>query len=241
MEVFAPLLRVTSAYFYCFFFNNPYNDLCMSTISIEKRTERGHQLEELRRADKVPAVFYGPKDESEAISIPRRDFEKILKSEGESSVITLKGDGVEKDVLIHEMQLHPITHEVQHIDFYVIDKTKKVEVSVPIEFEGEAPAVKNLGGILVRVLHELEIEVLPTEIPQHISVDVSVLTDFESVIHAGDVVLPEGVTLLTGAEEAVALTEEPREEEPEEPAEEASIEDIERVGEKEEEAEEASE
>ncbi len=208
----------------------------MSTISIEKRTERGNRLEKLRKAGKVPAVFYGPKDASESITISRGEFERILKSEGESSVITLKGDGVEKDVLIHGIQLHPLTQQIEHVDFYVIDKTKKVEVSVPLEFEGEAPAVKNLGGILVRVLHEVEIEVLPTDIPQHISVDISVLKDFESIIHAGDLVLPEGVTLLTGADEAVALTEEPREEELEEPTDDApSIDDIERVGEKEEE------
>lgn len=207
----------------------------MSTISIEKRTERGNRLEKLRKAGKVPAVFYGPKDASESITISRGEFERILKSEGESSVITLKGDGVEKDVLIHGIQLHPLTQQIEHVDFYVIDKTKKVEVSVPLEFEGEAPAVKNLGGILVRVLHEVEIEVLPTDIPQHISVDISVLKDFESIIHAGDLALPEGVTLLTGADEAVALTEEPREEEPEESTEAPSIDDIERVGEKEEE------
>lgn len=207
----------------------------MSTISIEKRTERGHKLNDLRADGKVPAVFYGPKDESEAITISRSEFERILKSEGESSVITLKGDGTEKDVLIHDIQFHPLTQQVEHVDFYVIDKTKTVEVSVPLEFEGEAPAVKALGGILVRVLHEVEIEVLPTDIPQHISVDISGLKDFESVIHASDLVLPEGVTLLTGPEEVVALTEEPREEEPEETAEEASIEDIERVGEKDEE------
>lgn len=203
----------------------------MSIISIEKRTERGRNLAGLREQGKLPAVFYGPKDESEAITISQGEFDRVLRTEGETSVLTLKGDGIEKDVLIHSVQVNPVTQRVEHVDFYVIDKTQKVTVSVPLEFEGESPAVRNLGGILVRVLHEVEIEVLPTEIPAHISVDISKLTDFDSVIHASDLQIPEGVTLLVEPEEVIALTEEPREEEPEEPEEEASIEDIERVGE----------
>lgn len=207
----------------------------MSTISIEKRAERGHKLQALRKSGKVPAVFYGPKDPSESVSIQLNEFERLLKSQGESSVITLKGDGIEKDVLIHDIQLHPVTHRVEHVDFYVIDKTQKVQVSIPVELVGESPVVKDLGGSIVTVLHELEIEALPTDIPQHIVVDISKLVDFESVIYAGEVLAPQGVVILTGAEEAVIVAEAPREEEPEEPEEAADIADIERVGEKEEE------
>lgn len=207
----------------------------MSTISITKRTERGKGLGAIRKAGNVPAVLYGPKDTAESITLSRSEIESTLQKEGESSVITLKGDGIEKDVLIQDIQIHPVSGKIEHIDFYVIDKTKKVEVSVPIEFIGESPAVKTLGGSLVKVLYELEIESLPANIPHEITVDISSLVDFESSILAGQVALPEGVTLVTNPEETVVLTEEPREEEPDEPEEAPSIEDIERVGEKEEE------
>lgn len=209
----------------------------MSTIAITKREERGGQLAKLREAGKVPAVLYGPKDEPVAITLSRGDVESFLQKEGESTVVTLKGDDIQKDVLIQDMQVNAVSGRIEHLDFYVIDKTKAVQVSVPIEYVGESPAVKNLGGTLVKVLHELEIETLPTNIPHEITVDVSSLVDFDSVIYAGDLTLPEGVTLITSVEDTVVLAEEAREEEPEEPTEEPGIDSIERVGETEEGAE----
>ena len=208
----------------------------MSTISITKRTERGRELGAIRKAGNVPAVLYGPKDTAESITLSRADLESFLQKEGESSVVTLKGDGMAKDVLIQDIQIHPVSGKIEHVDFYIIDKTKKVEVSVPLEFIGESPVVKTLGGSLVKVLYELEIESLPANIPHELIVDVSLLVDFESSILAGQVTLPEGVTLVTNPEETVVLAEEPREDEPDEPEEAPSIDDIERVGEKEEEA-----
>jgi large subunit ribosomal protein L25 len=205
----------------------------MSTISITKRAERGNNLSKLRGAGKVPAVLYGPKDAAEAITLSRTEIESFIQKQGESSVVTLKGEDIEKDVLIQDIQIHPVSGKIEHVDFYVIDKTKKVEVSVPIEYVGESPAVKTLGGTLVKVLYELEIESLPANIPQQITVDVSGLVDFESSILARDIKLPQGVTLITNPEDTVVLAEEAREEEPEEVAEAPNLEDIERVGEKE--------
>ncbi|MEX0933273.1 MAG: 50S ribosomal protein L25 [Candidatus Paceibacterota bacterium] len=207
----------------------------MPTISITKRTERGKQLDAIRKAGNIPAVLYGPKDAAESITLSRVEIESFIQKEGESSVVILKGDDIVKDVLIQDIQIHPVSGKIEHVDFYVIDKTKKVEISVPIEFIGESPAVKTLGGSLVKVLYELEIESLPANIPHELTVDISSLVDFESSILAGQVTLPEGVTLVTSPEETVVLTEEPREEEPDEPEEAPSIGDIERVGEKEEE------
>ncbi|MEX0909927.1 MAG: 50S ribosomal protein L25 [Candidatus Paceibacterota bacterium] len=209
----------------------------MSTISITKRLERGKGLEKMRKAGNVPAVLYGPKDTSESIALSRTEIESFIQKEGESTVVTLKGDDIEKDVLIQDIQIHPVSGKIEHIDFYVIDKTKKVEVSVPIEYVGESPAVKSLGGSLIKVLYELEIESLPGNIPHEIVVDISTLVDFESSILAGDLKLPQGVTLITDPEDTVVLAEEAREEEPEEAEEAPNLEDIERVGEKDEEGE----
>lgn len=199
----------------------------MTTLSVEKRSQAGKQLNELRSAGRVPAVVYGPKDEPISVSFTALELEQILAREGESSVITLSGDDVEKDVLIQDIQMHPLRDSIEHVDFYVIDKTKKIETEVPLEFTGEAPAVKSLGGTLVKVMHEIEIRSLPTEIPQNIEVDISSLEDFDSSILVKDLKLPEGVEPVTDPEETVAIAEAPREEEPEEPEEEMNLEDIE--------------
>lgn len=176
----------------------------------------------------MPAVFYGPKEESTSIAIDTKIFKKLWKEAGESTVIELSGDGISKEVLIHDVDIHPVTGEPRHADFYVMEKGKKVTVKVPLEFVGVAPAVKELGGILVKVLHELEIMVLPKDLPQHIEVDVETLTDFESQILAKDISIPEGAELVTNGEDAIVLVNEAKEEEePEEQEESASIDDIE--------------
>jgi len=112
-------------------------------------------------------------------------------------------EGKGHDVLIHEVQYHPIKGQPIHVDFYVVQKDKKIEVDVPLVFEGVAPAVKELGGNLVKVMHELPIEVLPKDLPHDIKVDVSGLATFESQILVKDIKLPSGVTVLAELEEVV--------------------------------------
>ena len=205
------------------------------TLQVRKR-EGKKTLKELRGGKEMPAVFYGPKEETTPIAIEAEVFKKLWKEAGESTVITLTGDGIEKEALIHEVDVHPVTGEPRHADFYVMEKGKKVNVNVPLEFIGVPPAVKELGGILVKVLHEIEIDVLPKDLPQHIEVDTVSLTDFESQILAKEVNIPEGADLITNPDEVVALISEAKEEEEEEIA---SIEDIEveQKGKKEEEGE----
>ena len=106
---------------------------------------------------------------------------------------------------------------VLHADFYVIEKGKKVEVSVPLHFEGEAPAEK-AGGVLVKALHEIEIEVAPAELPHELIVDLSTLIDMDSRILASDITLPKSATLVTDADEIVASITEAQEEKEEAPA-----------------------
>jgi len=183
----------------------------MLTLDTKKR-EKNENLDALRKSGFVPAVYYGPKEEVVMLSLPVKEFTKVLGDAGESTVVTLKTPDGEKDVLIHDVQFHPVTGVPLHIDFYVFDKTKKVEVSVPLEFFGVSPAVKELGAIFSKVLHELKIEALPMNLPHEIKVDISVLAKFDDVISAGDIVLPEGVTLMEEKEETVALVSEPREE-----------------------------
>jgi len=191
----------------------------MLTLNVEKRSIVG-KLDEVRAKDLMPAVFYGPKEASTSISIPLKEFKKVWKKAGESSVIILKEkSGTEHEALIHEVDVHPLTGEPRHVDFYVIEKGKKIEVSVPIIFAGISPAVKDLGGILVKVHRELKIEASPRDLPHEVSADITKLATLTDVIHAKDIVLPKGVELKLNPEEVVASISEAKEEVVEAPAE----------------------
>lgn len=186
------------------------------TLKVEKREAKA-DVAALRKAGKIPAVFYGKKEASTPITVSAVDFIKTYKSAGESTVVILKGDGVEVESLIHDIDLHPVTGKPLHADFYVFEKGKKIKVDVPLEFVGVAPAVKELGGSLIKVLHDIEIEALPKDLPHKIEVDISSLVDFKSTIKAGDIKLPHGVELAIKADDIVASAAEPKAEE-EEPA-----------------------
>lgn len=181
------------------------------TLKVQKRDTKT-SIEALRAEGKFPAVFYGKKEASTPISIVYADFVKAWKKAGESTVITLSGDGIDVESLIQDVDLHPVTGRAIHADFYVFEKGKKIEVGVPLEFVGTAPAVKDLGGILVKVVHQLEIKALPKDLPHTIAVDISALVDFKSVVHAKDLKLPAGVELAVAPEDIIASVYEPKEE-----------------------------
>lgn len=183
----------------------------MIELNTKKRDVK-EDLEEIREGGFMPAVFYGKKAPSTPISINKVDFLKAWKQAGESTVVSLKGEDANVSALIQEVLLDPVTGEPKHADFYVFDKDKKIEISIPLEFVGVAPAVKDLGGLLVKVMHEIKIEALPQDLPHQITVDISHLSEFGSQIHASDIILPNGVTLLEQPEEVVVLVNEPKEE-----------------------------
>jgi len=212
----------------------------MAILHIIKRDSR-IKPDDVRADYKIPGVYYGRTEESTLITIDRGDFERMWHEAGESTIITLEDeDGETVDTLIHDVQIDPVTEAPIHIDFFAFERGKPIEVNVPIEFIGEAPAVRELGGILVKVVHDLAISTLPKNLPQHIEVDISSLIDFDSQIIAKDITLPEGVDLAVGEEEVIASVDQPSEE-PEEPEEEMSIDDIEVEGEKTAEDDEADE
>lgn len=200
----------------------------MLTIQFETRDGKT-KPESLRTQGKIPAVFYGPKEKTTSIILKEGDFKKIWKEAGESSIVVLKKGTEEHETLIYDVDIHPVTGALRHADFYVIEKGKKLEVSVQLEFIGVAPAVKDFGGTLVKVLRELDIEAMPKDLPHELTVDISALATLDSQILAKDIKLPAGVTLITGPEEVVAAVAEVKEE-VEEPT--KTIEDIEVVGEK---------
>jgi large subunit ribosomal protein L25 len=186
----------------------------MLELKIIKREEIG-KPNKLRAKGFLPAVFYGKKEIATPISVLASDFEKVYKKAGESTVITLTGVREPKEVLVHDVDFHPVKNIPRHIDFFVLEKGAKIEVDIPLEFIGESPAVKG-GGNLIKVLHDIEIRVIPKDLPQHIDVDISGLIDFSSRIIAKDIKLPKSAELITKEDEVVALVAEQIEEKEEE-------------------------
>ena len=212
----------------------------MLILKAKKRETFGKALKTARAGGELPVVIYGPKDPARPYFVDQKEFTKIHRAAGESSVIGLATDDGNHDVLIKDVDYDPITGTIRHVDFYAIEKGKKVEVEVPLVFEGESPAVKNLGGILVKVMHELPIEAEPADLPHDIKVDISALAELDSQLTVADLIIPAGVTVLVEPTEVVALIAEAEEE----PVEEAPIDladiEVEQKGKKEEEGEEAA-
>jgi large subunit ribosomal protein L25 len=190
----------------------------MLTLKAEIRDVKTTTPATIRKAGKIPAVFYGKKEASTSISIPKLDFMKVWKEAGESSVVKLDTPDGEKESFIHDVDIDPVSGAPRHADFYVFEKGHKVEVALPLEFTGVSPAVKDLGGTLVKVLHEIKVEAMPKDLPHNLVIDISALAQFGDQILAGQIALPHGVELKETTEEVVATVSAPREEKEEEVA-----------------------
>lgn len=182
-------------------------------LNAETRTAKGKASRALAAQDQLPAVVYGPKQESLAITVPARDFARILREEGESVVVEIAGiTSAPIKALIHDIDFDPVMTTPRHVDFYAIEKGAKVEVAVPLSFIGEAPAAK-AGASIVKVLHEIEVEAAPENLPSEIEVDLSTLENVGDQIHVSALTVPAGVTLKVDAEEVIAIAQEVKEEE----------------------------
>ena len=182
----------------------------MLALEVQTRDSK-ESAETLRAQGAVPAVFYGPKEHSTPISIDERKLAHVWKEAGETTIVTLKGVGEDKDTLIHDVQFHPVTGSLLHVDFYVIEKGKKIRIKVPLVFEGQAPAEKQ-GHILVKALHEIEIEVAPQELPHNLPVNISKLENVGDHINAGEIPLPPSASLITHSDEIIVSVTEFKEE-----------------------------
>jgi large subunit ribosomal protein L25 len=177
----------------------------MLTLTVEKRTEVTTPA--LRRAGFIPGVVYGAHHESTPISIPEGTFEKVLREAGEATIVSLAGLGEPLPTLIHEVDLDPLTNRPRHVDFYAVTKGEKVEVAIPLVFFGESAAVE-AGANLVKVLHEVEIEADPMNLPHDIQVDLALLVNLNDQIHVRDLTIPAGVELVTDLDEVIAIAQE---------------------------------
>ncbi len=186
-------------------------------LQAETRNEVGKGIaRRLRRAGKIPAVFYGRGRDSRAIAVDPRALERVLHSSGSgmNTLIDLSMSGDESVVLVKDLQRDPVRGSYLHADFYEVDLNKTVEVMVPIHFTGRAVGVE-YGGIVDHPLRELEITCLPRAIPDSVEIDITELQIGDS-LHVRDLTVPDGVTIMTDLDLAVANVMAPvAEEEPE--------------------------
>lgn len=186
-------------------------------ISAKIRDKFGKQIKSLKKNGIIPAVLYGHGSKATALSLDLKEFAKIYKQAGESTIINLNiekdGKAELKPVLIHEVDFDPVSDELRHADFYVVRMDEKITAKIPLVFIGESDAIKVLNGILIKNLHEIEVEALPKDLPHQIEIDISVINTFSDHIYIKDLKLSQGVRVLDDASEIVALVKPPRTEE----------------------------
>ncbi len=183
------------------------------TLQAQSRAIIGRQVKSLRNQGLVPGVVYGHGFNPLTLQVDAKAFEKAYKQAGQSTLVYLDLDGKNYPTIIQDVTLDPVSDKFVHADFYKVSLTEKITAHIPVVFVGESPAVKDLGGILVKNINELEVEALPTDLPHEITVDISVLKNFHDHILVGDLKLGDKVEVSAKPEDAVVLVQEPKSEE----------------------------
>ncbi len=180
-------------------------------LNVLERKESGKALAKLRSDGLIPAVQYGHGTTPMNLSVRSIDFIKLYKAAGESTLVELSVDGKRgANTLIHDVQVDPLSGRFTHIDFYQVNMDEEIETDVALEFVGEAPAVKALGGVLIRNLDEVKVKCLPKDLPHSFVIDLAQLVDFDSQVKVSDIALPTGVVMLDTLEAIVATVMRPR-------------------------------
>lgn len=183
----------------------------MEHIELEAKTRElvGKSQNSLRKEGFLPSVIYGHNFKSLPIQIKYSDFEKIFKKAGESTLINLKIEGREEPAVIKDIQKDPVSDKIIHADFYKVNLKEKIKAKVPLVMKGESEAVK-AGGILVKIVNELEVEALPQDLPHELQIDISRLQNFGDHILIKDISISDKVKIEANLEDIVALVQEPR-------------------------------
>lgn len=178
-------------------------------LTTEKRKITGWKVKALRRDGILPTNVYGRKIKSLATQLEMKAFLSVYQKAGETGIVELKikGESKVRPVLIHNVQLDPVTDQPLHADFYQVDLKKKVTTEVPVELVGESPAVKEKLGILIQLLTEIEVEALPTELPSRLELDISGLKAVNDAVVVADLKVSKEVKVLTPEKEILAKVE----------------------------------
>ncbi len=200
-------------------------------LTAQLRDKFGKHTKALRREGFIPAELYGHEIGNLHLAVPAKEFKRVFREAGESTVLTLEiptEKGSEKrPVMIYDIARDSLRGEFLNIDFYQVRMDEKIQVKVPLHFTGAAPAVKEKGGIVLKSLHEVEVEALPGKLPHAFEVPLERLTDIGKTLFVRDLAAPEGVRILLSPETAIAtVTEKPKAEEEVKPAAEVKVEEI---------------
>lgn len=183
-------------------------------LAVNRRDMNGPSVASLRRRGFVPAVVYGHNAPTVTLTVKAGELQKLWRVAGESTLFDLKVESASPvKAIIQDVQLDPATDKILHVDFHQVKMTEKLEIEVDLEFTGEAPAVKELGGTLLKLRDKVKVECLPTDLVKSIIVDTSGLKTFDDAIHMRDLVLPKGLELKEVPDDGVAQVEPPRSEE----------------------------
>ncbi len=177
----------------------------MISLNATIRNDFGKKTEAARELGKIPAVVYGHGVKNVSLEIDYKDFQKVFKETGESSLVELliEGEKQKRPVLIHEIQKDPVSDKFLHVDFFQTSLKEEVEVTIPLVFEGTSPAIKDLGGTLIKNITEIEVKALPQNLPHEIKVSIDGLNNFGDHILIKDLVLPKDIKVFKKPDEII--------------------------------------
>lgn len=193
-------------------------------LEAEKREITGKRISSLRKQGLLPAIMYGSGVEPQPLELNQLDANKVLIRSSSSTLIELNIGKEIHHVLVREIQRDVIRRDILHVDFLKVDMDVKINADIPIEFVGEAPAIKNLGGVLVPGISMIEVEALPNDLINSVAVDLTVLEEIDDTITVADLDLGDAISILTEPEEMIARIVYQVEEELEEEVEEEELE-----------------
>ncbi len=185
-------------------------------LSVKTRDVLGKRVRALRREGLVPAELYGHGTKNLHLSVSAKEFTKVFKEAGESTVVNLVVEGGKAEkvpAIIHDVAHNYFDSTIDHIDFYQVRMDEKITASIPLEFTGVSAAVKEKAAIINKSMAEIEVEALPQNLPHHIVVDLSLLDDLDKSIYVRDLAIPKNVEVLIDKDTAVATATPPLAEE----------------------------
>ena len=181
------------------------------SLAAEPRDIVGKKVAALRSAGKLPGVVFGHGIESTSVTVDSHDFELLRRKTGQNALVDLSVGGEKpQPVLIHGVQVHPVTRRPLHVDLFLVRMTEELIVDVPLVPTGTSTAVVDEGGTLLHGIESVKVKALPDRLPQSIEYSIDSLVDFDAAIHVRDLAIPEDVTLLTEPDEVVAKVQAPR-------------------------------
>ncbi len=183
----------------------------MTKINLKANARKltGHKVKTLRKQGIVPANIYGKDVKSLAVEVDSKEFKEIYKKAGETGIVEILIGKDERPVLIHNVQVHPATDEILHVDFMQVNLKVKITAQVPVEITGESPVEKSGEGTVVLLLRELEVEALPADLPEKFEIDALKLTEVDQAVKVADLKIDKTKIEIKADPETILVKVEP--------------------------------